>query len=123
LPAGLTAPHGPLASYKGKKVVAGLRPEHLGAAADDGAPVLQGDVDLVEALGSEALVHFSIDAKRITAQAAVEDVESELGAGGAGVARVDSRRTPRIGDRVNFAVDVERMQFFDAETGLAVTGP
>jgi multiple sugar transport system ATP-binding protein len=119
-PAGVTAIHPALAPYLGKKVVAGLRPEQLAAAGDNGAPTLRGDVDLVEALGSEALVHFSIDAQRVTAHAAVDGVDDELDTRGAGVARVDARYKPQLGERVGFAVDVERMHFFDVESGLAI---
>ena len=47
----------------------GLRPEDLPAAADRHVgPALAGDVDPVEALGAELMVHFTIDARRIRAE-------------------------------------------------------
>jgi multiple sugar transport system ATP-binding protein len=108
-----------LAAYRGQKVIAGLRPEHLPAAGPAEEPVLEGDVDLVEALGSELLVHFAIDAQRITTEGATEE-EEQLTTRGAGVARIDTR-TPMIpGRRGRFAVDVERMQLFDPQTELAI---
>src|SRR5580692_5160988 len=55
-----------LLRYGGKKVVLGVRPEHLPAAHDGvTGPTLVGNVDLVEALGSELVVHFTIDAPRV----------------------------------------------------------
>ncbi len=52
-------------------VVAGIRPEDLGDAALDAdgttSQRLQGTVDLVEELGAEKLVHFRIDAERLSA--------------------------------------------------------
>jgi multiple sugar transport system ATP-binding protein len=110
-----------LAAYDGGKVVVGLRPEHLPAAGtgDDG-PVLEGDVDLVEALGSELMVHFSIDAARVLAEGAFEEDEQELVKGGEAVARVDPRLRMKPGDRGRFAVDVERIHFFDPASGLSI---
>jgi hypothetical protein len=61
----VAAAHSRLAAYAGRKVVAGLRPGCLPAAADGHTgPALAGDVDLVEALGAELMVPFTIDARR-----------------------------------------------------------
>lgn len=119
LPVQVRIAHPALAGYAGKKVVVGLRPEHLPAARDFPGPVIEGDIDLVEALGSELLVHFSIDATRVVAEGAHEEDE-RLAANGEGVARVDPRAPMKPGTRGRFAVDVERMQFFDPETGLVL---
>ena len=56
-----------LSAYLGRKLIVGLRPEHLTDPAISAQPPAPGttlvaDVDLVEALGSEELAHFSIDA-------------------------------------------------------------
>jgi multiple sugar transport system ATP-binding protein len=101
------------------KVVVGLRPEHLPAASDAPGPVLEGDVDLVEALGSELLVHFSIDATRVLAEG-TQDEDEQLVMSGEGVARVDPRANMKPGSRARFAVDTDRMQFFDSATGEAI---
>ena len=66
-----------LRAYAGKKLVAGLRPEHLPAeSADSTGPKLVGEVELVEALGSEQVVHFTIDANRVLAEGAVDKDEA-----------------------------------------------
>jgi multiple sugar transport system ATP-binding protein len=110
--------HPALAGYGGKRLVIGLRPEHLPAASEASGPEIEGDVELVEALGSELLVHFTIDAKRVRAEGA--DEEEDLAHTGEGVARVDPRARMKPGSKGRFAVDIERMQFFDPETGSAI---
>ena len=55
-----------------------MRPEHLPAAKPgDTGSTLAGDVDLIEALGSELVVHFTIDAHRVIAEGAVDKDEAE----------------------------------------------
>ena len=123
-----------LRGYKDRKVVIGIRPEHLTDAAL--APVtapgttLMADVELIEALGNELQVHFILDATRVQseeAQAAAETRELEglqtLQTGGvraAGVARVSPRSELKAGSRATFAVDTERLNFFDYENGAAI---
>jgi len=109
-----------LARYAGQQLVIGLRPEHLPEASDaSGANVIEGDIDLVEALGSELLVHFTIDATRVLAEGAHDRDEMAI-RGGEGVARVDPRAPMKPGSRGRFEVDTERMQFFDPASGQAI---
>ncbi|HEY1370558.1 MAG TPA: sn-glycerol-3-phosphate ABC transporter ATP-binding protein UgpC [Gaiellaceae bacterium] len=124
LPAELLSRLPSLPGYDDRELIVGIRPEHF--VVPDGAPVDEGralvvDVELVEPLGNELLVHFSIDAPRVH-----EDSESviaaDAGAGIAGashaegVARADPRVTVRAGTRTTFAVDLERLHFFDSDT-------
>jgi multiple sugar transport system ATP-binding protein len=120
LPEAVRVAHPGLAAHGGKQIVIGLRPEHL-PAADDGSSgnVIEGDVDLVEALGSELLVHFSIDANRVIAEGAHDNDEVAM-RGGDGVARVDPRAPIKPGSRARFEVDTLRMQFFDPSSGEAI---
>jgi multiple sugar transport system ATP-binding protein len=112
-----------LRSYVGKDVVVGMRPEHLRAASPDTTgPKLVGDLDLVEALGSELVVHFTIDANRVIAEGAVDKDEAAAVKKGEGVARVEAKTPVKPGDKMTFSVDVEDMQFFDTQTGLAIRG-
>jgi multiple sugar transport system ATP-binding protein len=112
-----------LASYAGKDVVVGLRPEHLPAEAPDSSgPKLAGEVDLVEALGSELVVHFTIDAHRVMAEGAVDKDEAAAVRSGEGVARVAAKTPVKPGDKLTFAVDIDEMKFFDTQTGLAIRG-
>ena len=110
-----------LVSYAGKDVVVGLRPEHLPAAPPDyTGTVLAGDVDLVELLGSEQVVHFTIDANRVLAEGAVDRDEATAIKHGEGVARVAPNTPVKPGDKLPMAVNLEDMYFFDPQTGLAI---
>ena len=71
LPEAVAAARPALRATAAQKVIVGLRPEHLPAASPAAEAVLEGDVDLVEALGSELLVHFSIDLVRLASEAGV----------------------------------------------------
>src|SRR6516164_3486099 len=68
LPQPVREAHPALAAYADKKVILGLRPEHLPAASDATGPTMVGDVDLVEELGAELMVHFTVDARRVRAE-------------------------------------------------------
>jgi multiple sugar transport system ATP-binding protein len=110
-----------LARYGGKKVVLGVRPEHLPAARDGlTGPKLVGNVDLIEALGSELVVHFTIDAPRVQPEGATSADEDATAKAGEGVARVDPTTKVKVGERITFAVNTEGMQFFDMETDKAI---
>jgi multiple sugar transport system ATP-binding protein len=101
-------------------VVVGLRPEHLPAANGTAGPTLAGDVDLVEALGSELIVHFTIDARRVTAEGTASADEEAVTESGEGVARVDPASPVKVGERARFAIKADGMQFFDPGTGEAI---
>ncbi|HEY6315352.1 MAG TPA: sn-glycerol-3-phosphate ABC transporter ATP-binding protein UgpC [Streptosporangiaceae bacterium] len=121
LPAACRDAHPALAGYAGRKIVLGLRPEHLPAATDGSAgPHLTGTVDLVEALGSELQVHFTIDARRVRAEGATTADEDATAQSGEGVARVDPVTKAKVGERITFAVNAAGMQFFDPETDEAI---
>jgi multiple sugar transport system ATP-binding protein len=121
LPASVLTAHPGLAAYAGQKVVVGLRPEHLPAA--DGAasgPTMAGDVDLVEALGSELMVHFTVDARRVRAEGTTSADEEAVTESGEGVARVDPASRIKVGEKATFAIKTDGMQFFDPDAGQAI---
>jgi multiple sugar transport system ATP-binding protein len=114
-----------LADRAGTKVVVGVRPEDLEIARDDRAPALAGQIELVEALGSELLVHFSSDANRIRPAAVAAETEEELpdaevSARDKLVARLAPRSDVRPGDRVRLTPDAAQMHFFDPASGEAI---
>jgi multiple sugar transport system ATP-binding protein len=131
LPADLAHRRPGLVAGEGRRLVVGIRPEHL-SVADGGEAdhemTLAARVELVEALGNESLVHFSTDARRVrnrggawTPDAATQASGEIAGASAAeGVARVDPFVRVSAGDRIALAVDVRRLHFFDAETGDAI---
>jgi multiple sugar transport system ATP-binding protein len=108
-----------LAAYGGKPVIIGIRPESLPAATNGSAEApMTARVELIEALGSELQVHFTIDAKRVVAEGP-SDVD-ELTSSGAGVARVGPHVPAKPGEQLRFAVDVDALHYFDPETGKAI---
>jgi multiple sugar transport system ATP-binding protein len=113
--------HPGLARFANKKIVVGLRPEHLPAATDSSTgPHLVGNVDLIEALGSELMVHFTIDARRVRAEGATTEDEDATAQHGEGVARVDPSTPVKVGEKLTFSVRTDGMQFFDPETEQAI---
>jgi multiple sugar transport system ATP-binding protein len=126
LPAADRDTHPGLARFAGKKIILGVRPEHLpaangnAAAAEAAESTLVGNVDLVEALGSELVVHFTIDAHRVRAEGATDEDEDATARSGEGVARVEPSVKVKVGDRITFAVNTAGLQFFDPETERAI---
>ncbi len=126
---------GALQPFRDKPVVVGIRPEDLNSVEDgDGAAgaILQGNVELVESLGSEKLVHFRLDAERVSGVIgpAIDDSSEGLDAGEiaataatVGTARVAASSRLRDGDEARLKVDTERLHLFDPDTGDALAGP
>jgi multiple sugar transport system ATP-binding protein len=115
-----------LRAYAGRHVIIGLRPEDLTLAAADGTPAISGVIELIEALGSEMLVHFSSDAKRSRPAVAVSAdneeylPEAEVSGGDGWVARLGSRTPVKAGEAVRFAPDMSQMHCFDPGSGDAI---
>jgi multiple sugar transport system ATP-binding protein len=113
-----------LRSAAGQKIVAGIRSQNLhpGAERPD-LPTFEAEVELVEALGSESMVYFKIDAFAIR-EGQHEEV-GEVPTSGEGivaarpnlVAEFPAHTILRLMEQVPVAVDVARMHFFDGETG------
>ncbi len=128
--------HETLGDWVGKKLIVGIRPEHLQDAnlAPNGRPdrQLRGLVRLKEALGSEIVVHFQIEAVPVVSAelSELEEVhETSL------LEALDQERRMRrtafvgrfdVGTRVNedeqagIAVAAGALRFFDPETGRAI---
>ncbi|MBR0144778.1 MAG: sn-glycerol-3-phosphate ABC transporter ATP-binding protein UgpC [Clostridia bacterium] len=88
-------------AYAGKKVVIGIRPEHihdepmyLSQLPDC---LVEAQVDVVEALGSETYLYFVSEGQNFTA-------------------RVSAHSTTRAGDKVKVAFDTAHVHLFDIET-------
>ncbi|HEV2952317.1 MAG TPA: TOBE domain-containing protein, partial [Actinomycetota bacterium] len=128
--------HPRLKDYASKKVVLGIRPEDLEDAAHaTDAPAdrrLKGKVVLREALGSDLMVHFVVDAKpSLTEDArelaqdvgderAVKEVETGEVSETTVVGRFDPRSQVKEDELVEAVVDTSALHFFDPETGLGI---
>jgi multiple sugar transport system ATP-binding protein len=131
LPAALVTRLPELPAQCDRPLIVGIRPEHLLLGSDGtGTEALPGqsleaDVQLVEALGNELFIHFTIDAPRVGEREralSVDDVAAGDAPVDAGVARVPPRTAVRAGERTRFALDAAWLQFFDRETGQALGG-
>ena len=105
-------------------VTVGIRPEDMEDAAlktdHPSGQRIKTDVELVEALGSELMVHATIDAARVDSgdPDAVEEVTS--GEGSPLVARFSPRSRVQRGETIDVAVDVANLYFFDQHDGHAI---
>ena len=111
-----------LAEYDRRNVVIGIRPEAMDDANvsnNKDLPVLSAVTELTEALGSDLLVHFPLDAK--TVDAGDPDALKDLDENPLMIARVDPRSQTKPGEKIEISIDTERIHFFDPETRLAIS--
>ncbi len=126
--------HPALRDYAGREVIVGIRPEDLeDAALEPDAPAdrrLRGAVGLREALGSEVMVHFDIDARPTmtedvrelaedTDAISVQEATKET-AHMTMIGRFGARSRVREGEVAEVVVDTRSLHFFDPETGLGI---
>ncbi len=125
-----------LGALPGNELIVGVRPEDLSDAAlaghgENGDRQLVGTIELIEALGSEKLVHFRLDAEHVRAVEVVTSAEDEgLEAGEIssaanvnGVARVEPASRLRAGEQARFDVAIEHLHLFEPASGAALTQP
>ena len=125
-----------LKNYEGREVVLGIRPEDLeDASLATDVPAdrrLRGRVELREALGSEIMVHFTVDAppaltedvRELAQDIGDERVVEEAAEGTKEqttmVGRFGARSKVKEGETAEVAVDTRALHFFDSETGLGI---
>jgi multiple sugar transport system ATP-binding protein len=127
-----------LEGYVGKRVILGVRPEDMEdtTLATDAPPGhrLRATVSLREDLGAEVLIHFAVSAPPVLTDDTRElagDIGEEflqtteaIAQTGTSVflARLNPSTKAREGDPIELAVDVNRLHFFDPQTGLGIYG-
>ncbi len=93
-----------LANSAGRDVILGIRPEFVGVAGTDTTGAITVDVDLVETLGSEALVHAVLDQKPF-------------------VIRTETvGKTHALDNIAGFTIAPHLIRVFDATSGAALPG-
>jgi multiple sugar transport system ATP-binding protein len=122
--------HPALRAYEGRTVILGVRPEDLedGALVPDTPPDrrLRGSVVLREALGSEIVAHFDIDARPALTDDVRElaaDVGEELtdqAPHTTMVGRFGADSAVHKGQEAEVAVDTRALHFFDPDTGVGI---
>ena len=94
-----------VAAHRGKKVAIGVRPEKIlapGAETPNPTATVPVEVEVLEPLGSEVIVHGR----------AGDDLL---------VASFEPHRAPTVGSRVDLVLDLTTLQLFDAESGRRLT--
>ena len=119
-----------LRQYKDRKIVLGIRPEDMeDASLISDAPSdrrISATVDLSEALGSDVVAHFRINAPQAITEDVKElaaDVGQEVTEGrgeSSVVARLNPRTRARQGEKIELIVDTARLHFFDPDNGAGI---
>jgi ABC-type sugar transport system ATPase subunit len=97
--------HGAARSCDGREVTLGVRPEHLaeGAPGRAGFASLQVDLELVEPLGADTLVHGKIDSQQV-------------------ISRCSPRRGLGDTETLQLLAETEHLHLFDPASGLSLRG-
>jgi multiple sugar transport system ATP-binding protein len=123
-----------LRGYAGRTVVLGIRPEDMeDAALVSDAPAerrITSTVELREALGSDVVVHFPLDAPPAVTEDVIElaaDIDEAVAAPTEAatsnvLARLNPRTQAQPGDHIELVVDTHRLHFFDVDTGEGIYG-
>jgi multiple sugar transport system ATP-binding protein len=113
-------------------VIVGIRPEHFEDATlvgdrRDLGMTASVTVDVVESMGSEVYVHFTVAGERAAA-GDLDELAGDTGAHdvGAGtenevVARLDAAARPREGETAELWIDTGRIHLFDPASGRSLT--
>jgi multiple sugar transport system ATP-binding protein len=86
---------------EGRRVIAGIRPEHITPSKNGGASI-RATVDLVEPIGHESIVYATAGSEKL-------------------VAIFDPHDAPRTGETLSLAVDADRIHLFDAESEITLS--
>ena len=93
--------HAGFQAFSGNKLIVGVRPEHLDVKTEGPSGKLQGNADVVEYLGNEELIHFTVGGHDI-------------------VALIGSEHRVQPGDDLTLHVPLEKVHLFDPESTLAL---
>ena len=124
MPAHSRAEREGLSRYAGQRIIVGIRPEDIAevdSSQAGAADCITADVSLVEALGSDVIVHLAIDAQAadIRSSDSLDEIKVEEGKSRC-VARFTAKSHVRLGQSVTVRFDTSRMHYFDGETGLSI---
>ena len=121
-------------SIENSSLVAGIRPEHFEDAAlvgDDkrgrGA-TFRTKVEVLESMGSELYIHFSVAAEGVESEELRELAEDSgsaevpgEGEEGRIVARLDAASKAQQGEEIELWLDTAKLHFFDSANGRSLT--
>jgi multiple sugar transport system ATP-binding protein len=138
VPDEVTAARPALAGFVGGSVVLGIRPEHMedallvgGSSPDSRLTVI---TDLREEMGSEVLLHFTVDAAPVLTDdtrelasdrgsEALQELQEQVSERKSPfIAKASPETTARIAEKREIWVDTRKLHFFNLETGEAIYG-
>jgi multiple sugar transport system ATP-binding protein len=119
-----------LAKYVGKPLIVGFRPEDMqdaSLASGGEGRQLNCFAELVEPLGSDLMVHLTVDIPPVQGNEDVAELAKESGdttfareGKAALVARFSPRSPVHDQEKVLVTIDTQRLHFFDPHTGIAI---
>jgi multiple sugar transport system ATP-binding protein len=126
-----------LKDYTGKEVIVGIRPHDFRDASMSEVPEnqrLRAEIDLVEMIGTETLVHFKVnaplviteDVRELAADAGEDQVQRLEERAKEGftefVGQLDPETKIKSGEKAELGIDTSRLHFFDTETSQGIYG-
>jgi multiple sugar transport system ATP-binding protein len=117
-----------LRNYFDRSVVLGIRPKDFedSSVMPKGGQTITANITNTEALGYEVIAYFSIDAKQVVSEDALDLDDDAMVAPVSNdgttmvAARFDPRTSARVGDQIQVVVDIDNAHFFDLDTGQAI---
>jgi multiple sugar transport system ATP-binding protein len=117
----------------GRDVIIGIRPESFEDAALVSAEnrphgiTFPAVIDVVESMGSDAFVYFTLEGKEVVSSAELEELARDSGQADTGasadqiVARLNAATRVREGDEAQLWADIRSIHVFDPATGANLT--
>ena len=111
-----------LRAHEGRRLVCGIRPDDVydAALAPEGGQRISAKVQLLEELGSEIVAHLDIGVQRVESGGPTTDADDSEDLGSAFLGRFAQQSEARVGQRIEIAIDVSAMHFFDVATGSVI---
>jgi ABC-type sugar transport system ATPase subunit len=129
VPGSILSSHPRLVEIAGSAVGLGVRPEDITNGISDGQneQTISSEVQRIEYLGSDTLIHITVDARGVSSISGESD---RIKAGESRLANTKEKTTfvircdPKVplqrGQVSTFTVNVERLHFFDLSSGIAI---
>jgi multiple sugar transport system ATP-binding protein len=95
-----------LKPYAGRQVLMGVRPEHVGEPGAHAWPLtasVAGNIDIVETIGHEVIVHLRSGDDLV-------------------IAKLGAHHIPRFGERIELAMNCDAVHLFDVDTEQRLPG-
>ncbi|MPZ85618.1 MAG: sn-glycerol-3-phosphate ABC transporter ATP-binding protein UgpC [Actinophytocola sp.] len=115
-----------------RELIAGIRPEHfedaklMDAGAKEAGATFEATVDVLESMGSDKYVYFTVEGEAATS-AELEELAADVGSadvpasGSQLVTRLSATSAVKEGEKVDVWFDADKIQLFDPSNGRNLT--